>query len=104
MGIDTGINGIRTLSFWRAVFAEWFGTTFYLLCVTTVALQWGQKGDDYVRGGIGTGLAITSLIVMIDHLSGGHMNPSVTIGMIVGGRISILKGLFYIIAQVAGGK
>lgn len=102
MGIDYGFNSVTKLSFWRAILAELFGTTFYLLCVTTVALPWGRP-NDVVEGGIGTGLAITSLIVMIDHLSGGHMNPSVTIGMMVGGRMSILQGIFYMIAQVAGG-
>jgi len=101
MNIDLGLKSICTLAFWRAVAAEFFGMVLFLLCVTTVAIPWA--GQTVVEIGIGIGLSITSIAVMIGHVSGGHLNPAVTVGCIIGGRISVIKGLFYIIAQTLGG-
>lgn len=36
------------------------------------------------------------------HLSGGHVNPAVTIAMLVAGRISLIRAVFYIIFQCLG--
>lgn len=36
------------------------------------------------------------------NISGGHVNPAVTFGLALGGQITLLTGLFYWIAQLAG--
>lgn len=36
------------------------------------------------------------------NISGGHLNPAVTLGLAVGGNITILTGFFYWIAQLLG--
>jgi aquaporin TIP len=36
------------------------------------------------------------------HVSGGHVNPAVTFGALVGGRISVLRAVYYWIAQLLG--
>lgn len=38
----------------------------------------------------------------VGHVSGGHINPAVTVGMLAGGKIKIVRAIFYIIAQCAG--
>lgn len=35
-------------------------------------------------------------------MSGGHFNPAVTVACLVTGKISIVKSIFYIIAQCLG--
>jgi len=105
--IDLGLDRVATKDFWRAVFAEFFGCMLFLLCVTSVALPWGNAPDNIsannVEIGIGIGLAIASLAQAFGHVSGGHLNPAVSLGMIVGGRINIIQGVLYIIAQTIGG-
>ena len=77
----------------------------FLLCVTTVALGWGTKDSsaNHVEVGIGIGLSIATLAQAFGHVSGGHLNPAVTFGMVFGGRTPIIRGIFYIIAQLVGG-
>lgn len=36
------------------------------------------------------------------HVSGGHVNPAVTFGALVGGRISVVRAIYYWIAQLLG--
>lgn len=41
-------------------------------------------------------------VSMAANISGGHLNPAVTLGLAVGGNITILTGLFYWVAQCLG--
>lgn len=36
------------------------------------------------------------------HVSGGHINPAVTFGALLGGRISVLRAVYYWVAQLLG--
>lgn len=103
--IDVGLDEIGTFKFWRAVLAEGLGSLLFLLCVTCVALPWGPNGTsaNNVEIGIGIGLSIGSLAQAFGHVSGGHLNPAVTFAMMLSLKISIVKGLLYIVAQIVGG-
>jgi MIP family channel proteins len=48
------------------------------------------------------GLSISLLAAGIGPISGGHINPAITFAMLITGRISIPKGVMYIIAQLLG--
>ncbi|ODN03845.1 Aquaporin AQPAn.G [Orchesella cincta] len=39
----------------------------------------------------------------IGHISGGHINPAVTLGVLVSGKMSVIRGVLYMIAQFLGG-
>jgi MIP family channel proteins len=67
--------------------------------------------DRYLQssGGIGLlaialahGLAIAIMVSALGHISGGHFNPAVTVGIWVTKRINTLDAFGYWIAQVAG--
>lgn len=45
---------------------------------------------------------LSMLAYVIGHISGAHVNPAITIGAIMTARISPMRGLYYIIAQLAG--
>ena len=68
--------------------------------------------DQYLRssGGIGLlaialahGLAIGIMVSAFGHISGGHFNPAVTIGVWVTKRINTIEALLYWAAQLIGG-
>ncbi|KAK9917142.1 hypothetical protein WJX75_001261 [Coccomyxa subellipsoidea] len=48
------------------------------------------------------GFSIFVLVYIAASFSGGHINPAVTFGMLVARKISVLRGLLYIVAQVLG--
>lgn len=50
----------------------------------------------------GQGLALALAILIASTISGGHLNPAVTIAVFCVGRISLIRGLMYIVAQFAG--
>ncbi|GFO22746.1 Aquaporin [Plakobranchus ocellatus] len=56
----------------------------------------------YVCIALAFGLAIMALIQMIGHVSGGHINPAVTIAMAVAMKISIVRAFLYVTAQILG--
>lgn len=43
-----------------------------------------------------------SLLQAIGHVSGGHVNPAVTAGMAVTGKVKPVRAILYVIAQCAG--
>lgn len=46
--------------------------------------------------------ALFSAVSASINISGGHLNPAVTFGALVGGRISVVRALFYWVAQLLG--
>jgi aquaporin Z len=93
--------------------AEFFGT-FWLVfggCGSAVlAAMFLTPGDDPVQLGIGFvgvslafGLTVMTMAYAIGHISGCHLNPAVTIGLVVGGRHPKSEMIPYIISQVIGG-
>lgn len=60
-------------------------------------------GHDLVAIALAHGLAIALMIAAAGHISGGHYNPAVTIGMWATGKIETGKAVGYIVAQLLGG-
>jgi len=63
----------------------------------------GLEPASLVSIALAHGLTIAFLIYATGNISGGHINPAVTIGLLLGGVISISRAFLYIIAQIAGG-
>ncbi|OTA17411.1 aquaporin [Xenorhabdus beddingii] len=86
--------------------AEFLGT-FWLVfggCGSAVlAAAFPQLGIGFVGVSLAFGLTVVTMAYAVGHISGGHFNPAVTLGLFAGGRISAKDLIPYIIAQVIGG-
>lgn len=90
------------MNFWRAVFAEFFGTMFFVFFGLGAALRWTTGPHHVLHVALCFGLAAATLIQSIGHISGGHINPAVTFAYLVGSQMSLFRAIFYIIAQCLG--
>lgn len=62
----------------------------------------GSSATELVVVAVAHAFALFAAISISAHVSGGHVNPAVTFGALLGGRISVLKALYYWIAQILG--
>lgn len=92
----------RSMNFWRAVFAEFFGTMFFVFFGMGAALRWTTGPHHVLHVALCFGLAAATLIQSIGHISGGHINPAVTFAYLVGSQMSLFRAIFYIVAQCLG--
>ncbi len=85
----------------KALLAEFVGT------FTLVFIGVGAIAADYVTGGasgltgvaLAHGLAIATMVAATGAISGGHLNPAVTIGFLTVGKINLNNAIGYIISQ-----
>ena len=96
--------------------AELLGTFFLVFFGTGAAVVTLLISDDLGTAGIGLlgglgdwiaialafGLTVMICIYVFGKISGAHLNPAVTIGLLVSKNISLMDSLYYIVAQVIG--
>ena len=94
----------------RKLAVEFLGTAILVfLAVGTATMMFGFKfdGGSVAAGVVVTalafGLTLLALVYLIGPVSGSHVNPAVTIGALLTGRISLQEAAGYWIAQFAGG-
>jgi len=91
----------------RAIAAEFLGTMFFVFMgtgavVAAFAVSGGLDTSALIVIAIAHGLGILTAVAWTANLSGGHINPAVTLAMIVTSRIKPTLGVVYIVAQLAG--
>jgi aquaporin Z len=74
----------------RSSLAELVGTLF----LTLAALL---SGTPYA-----VGLTLAVFVYAIGDVSGSHINPAVTVGLLINRSIALITGVFYIVAQIVG--
>jgi aquaporin Z len=86
--------------------AEFFGT-FWLVfggCGSAVlAAGIPELGIGYLGVSLAFGLTVLTMAYAVGHISGGHFNPAVTLGLAVAGRFGWGELVQYWVAQVLGG-
>lgn len=83
----------------RKAIVELIGTFFLVLTVGLVVLEPGAGA--FAPLAIGSALMI--MVYAGGHISGGHYNPAVTLGVFLRGRATVQDMLSYWIAQIVGG-
>ena len=57
---------------------------------------------DWLAIGLAFGLTVMACIYVFGKISGAHLNPAVTIGLLVSKNISLIDSVYYIVAQAIG--
>jgi len=84
--------------------AELIGTFWLVLggCGSAVIAASFPIGIGLVGVAMAFGLTVLTMAFAIGHISGCHLNPAVSLGLVVGGRFPLKDLLPYVIAQVIG--
>jgi len=89
----------------KRAFAEFLGT-FWLVfggCGSAVlAAAFPYLGIGFAGVALAFGLTVLTMAYAIGHISGCHLNPAVSVGLLVGKRFPASDLLAYVLAQVAG--
>ena len=68
-----------------------------------LAAAFPELGIGFAGVSLAFGLTLLTMAFAIGHISGCHINPAVSIGLMVGGRFPAAEVLPYVFAQVLGG-
>ncbi len=89
----------------KKLFAEFFGT-FWLVFGGCGSAVFAAGVPDIGIGLLGVslafGLTVLTMAYAVGHISGGHFNPAVSVGLLIGGRFSAKDLAPYIISQLLG--
>lgn len=89
----------------KKLFAEFFGT-FWLVfggCGSAIfAAGYPDLGIGFVGVSLAFGLTVLTMAYAVGHISGGHFNPAVSLGLWAGGKFSAKELPGYIVAQLVG--
>jgi aquaporin Z len=98
--------GANTMSLGKKIAAEFIGT-FWLVfggCGSAVlAAAFPELGIGFQGVALAFGLTLLTMAFAIGHISGCHLNPAVSVGLMVGKRFPARELPAYVIAQVLGG-
>jgi aquaporin Z len=98
------------MTLFKRSIAECFGT-FWLVfggCGSAVLAAkfadtaYPALGIGFVGVALAFGLTVLTMAFAIGHISGCHLNPAITIGLIAGKRFPASEAIHYIVAQVVG--
>jgi MIP family channel proteins len=83
--------------------AEFIGTFALVFIGAGAVLSAGPSaGAGNLEIALAYGLVIAVMVSALAHISGGHFNPAVTLGMLLTRRISVVLGLLYWVVQLGG--
>nr|CAB3263847.1 lens fiber major intrinsic protein-like [Phallusia mammillata] len=106
---------LRDVDLWRSTAAEFLATFIFMfiVCITNM-MPTASTTENFAEGrraeisgndlqtSVGIALAYATLIQCFEHISGAHMNPAVSVAMVIAGHVTPLKAAMYAAAQMTG--
>ncbi|KAH6762358.1 plasma membrane intrinsic protein 2 [Perilla frutescens var. hirtella] len=96
-------------SLYRAAIAEFIATLLFLYVTVLTVIGYKSQSAADECGGVGIlGIAwafggmIFVLVYCTAGISGGHINPAVTFGLLLARKVSLVRAVLYIVAQCLG--
>ncbi len=83
----------------KKLLAEFIGTFVLVYVILSIV----KAKLSICETGLAIGLALAVAIFMVGQVSGGHLNPVVSLVMLVDSKIKMNVFLQYVVAQVLGG-
>eukprot|EP01123_Difflugia_compressa_P014040 TRINITY_DN692_c0_g3_i1.p1 TRINITY_DN692_c0_g3~~TRINITY_DN692_c0_g3_i1.p1 ORF type:complete len:227 (-),score=32.41 TRINITY_DN692_c0_g3_i1:64-744(-) len=90
--------------------AEFVATMMFVFMATALIVSYnkdktegGDLGAGLVSISMGVGISLSTMIYNVANISGGHLNPAVTIALLVIRQIELFKAIGYVIFQILGG-
>ncbi|GFS26568.1 aquaporin [Elysia marginata] len=96
-------DDLLSVSLWRGAFAEFVGTG--LLCVFTIGFGMSPEGGtppSILQVAIAVGFFLSVLITALANVSGGHVNPCISLAFFINGHCTFVRLLVYSIFQAMG--
>lgn len=94
------------MTLFKRLAAEFLGTFWLVLggCGAAVlAAKFADVGIGLLGVAFAFGLTVLTMVYALGRISGGHLNPAISLGLFAGGRFSGSDLIPYIIVQVLGG-
>lgn len=93
------VEDLLSPNLWLALPSEMLGA----LLITLLGCSTWLTSPAPVPVALAFGLTVATVVWVFGHLSGGHANPAVTTAALFTRRVSIIRGVLYIVAQIVGG-
>ncbi|KAJ3309605.1 hypothetical protein HDV04_005925 [Boothiomyces sp. JEL0838] len=102
--VSTKVKTETITSILAASFGEFIGTTFFIFLALTAAqaATGTDRSATILMIAASFGLSLMVSIMMVARVSGGHLNPAVTIALASAGVVSVTKAAVYVVAQCIG--
>lgn len=87
---------------WKSLLSEFLGNCIlnFFGCAAIVKLGDYPHKNELIS--LAFGFTVFIIVHTLGHVSGAHVNPAVTAGMLVTGNIPVIRGILYVIAQCLG--
>ncbi|KAK9499077.1 hypothetical protein O3M35_003590 [Rhynocoris fuscipes] len=88
----------------KSLVAEALGVLFinYFGCMSCINVDKPNDAPSLLLIALTFGFVVMVAVQALGHISGANLNPAITLGLVVAGRMTIIRGLLYIIAQCIG--
>ncbi|KAL8594288.1 hypothetical protein ACOMHN_000990 [Nucella lapillus] len=99
----TSLDDITSLRLWKGIVAEFVGVLLLVLvgCGSCMSLN-ENSSPSVVQIALCFGLSVATIVWNIAHISGGHINPAVTLALLATRKISLAKAVFFVLFQLVG--